>query len=183
MKFSANFCDRGVSRGQGGESPMVVNLSFLDRLYQPTDINSKSESPLQFSAKCCRLGTGESKWQQQPFGALRWVLFQPPAGMHFCSRDRKWQYGWSPGDSDPTIGHAQALAADRARPCGRNAEPVPLFGFRRRTSYSVDSNRAAFVTTTPVRIQWFSAYVNCNATISVTQFRENAGSTTVSVIL
>jgi hypothetical protein len=30
-KFSAKFVDRGVSRGQRGGSPTVVNLSFLDR--------------------------------------------------------------------------------------------------------------------------------------------------------
>jgi hypothetical protein len=30
-KFSGNFAYRGVSRGQRGGSPMVVNLSFLDR--------------------------------------------------------------------------------------------------------------------------------------------------------
>jgi hypothetical protein len=30
-KFSANFVDRGVSRGQRGGSPTVVNLSFLDQ--------------------------------------------------------------------------------------------------------------------------------------------------------
>jgi hypothetical protein len=32
-KFSATFVDRGVSRGQGGGSLTVANLSFLDALY------------------------------------------------------------------------------------------------------------------------------------------------------
>jgi hypothetical protein len=31
MKFSANFLVKGMSRGQHGGSPTVVNLRFLDR--------------------------------------------------------------------------------------------------------------------------------------------------------
>jgi hypothetical protein len=31
------FVDRGLSHGQRGGSPTVVNLSFLDRIHAPTD--------------------------------------------------------------------------------------------------------------------------------------------------
>jgi hypothetical protein len=34
------FVDRGVSRGQRGGSPTVVNLSFLDRIFKVTGIGN-----------------------------------------------------------------------------------------------------------------------------------------------
>jgi hypothetical protein len=34
------FVDRGVSRGQRGGSPTVVNLSFLDRTWEELQINN-----------------------------------------------------------------------------------------------------------------------------------------------
>jgi hypothetical protein len=40
------FVDRGVSRGQRGGSPTVVNLSFLDRIYNPSHFEI-SITPLQ----------------------------------------------------------------------------------------------------------------------------------------
>jgi hypothetical protein len=66
------------------------------------------------------------------------------ACMYFYSSDREVRHGWFHGKTDLTIGHARALAADRARPCARNGEQNPLFGFTEQTSCSADSNQAAF---------------------------------------
>jgi hypothetical protein len=40
------FVDRGVSRGQRGGSPTVVNLSFLDRIYETLGSNLRRSKPL-----------------------------------------------------------------------------------------------------------------------------------------
>jgi hypothetical protein len=41
----STFVDRGVSRGQRGSSPTVVNLSFLDRFSQYRYVNLQRKAP------------------------------------------------------------------------------------------------------------------------------------------